>query len=102
MKIIIPLNKVLEIKKKHAMNYSLYVLLLGLLTIAAVWTFVSYQISNEYERVIQENFRETMNLTKAFEEHVRGIVADADKDLLSIKAAYERDGASSPSFGLDN
>lgn len=37
-----------------------------------------------------------MNLAKAFEEHVRRIVADADKDLLNMKRAYEREGISSP------
>ena len=39
-----------------------------------------------------------MNLTKAYEEYVRRIINDADKDLLNLKFTYEQDGLFSPIF----
>ncbi|WP_378954306.1 ATP-binding protein [Pelosinus sp. sgz500959] len=72
------------------------IVLLVVCLISGLWFFVWYQINNEYTRSIEKASRDTMNLTKAFEEYVRRIVVEADKDLLSIKKTYERYGIASP------
>lgn len=77
-------------------GYSWLVILLGVVLIGGVWLRTWEQINEDYRRTIAETFQETMNLAKVFEEHVRRVVADADKDLLTLKRAYERDGLSSP------
>lgn len=51
-----------------------------------------------YDRTIAENSRETMNLAKAFEEHVGEIVADVDKDLLNLKKSYWNKNYNTPIF----
>jgi len=79
-------------------SYSLLIILIGILLIGGCWLLTWQQINYDYDRTIQETSLETMNLSIAFEEHVRRIIADADKDLLNLKEAYEQDGISSPGF----
>jgi len=86
------------IKGRRLSGYSRFILLLGVFLIAGLCLFVRYQINYDYDRTITEASTETMNLTIAFEEHVRRIVSDADKDLLNLKLAYEQDGLSSTVF----
>jgi len=76
--------------------YSWFIVFLGVLLIGGLTFFIRNQINADYDRTIEETSRETMNLCIAFEEHVRRIIADADKDLLIQKKAYEQDGLSSP------
>lgn len=78
--------------------YSRIIILIGLCAILFVWLVLHYQITTDYDRTIEENSKETMNLAIAFEEHVRRIVTNADKDLLNLKQAYEQDGITSPLF----
>ncbi len=77
-------------------GYSRLIILLGIMLIAGLWMLVWHQVNYEYDRSIAEATTETMNLTKAFEEHVRRVAKEADKELMYIKLAYERDGISSP------
>ena len=58
------------------------IILLGIVMIAGLWLFVGLQINADYDRTITETSTETQNLAKAFEEHVRRILVDADNDLL--------------------
>ncbi|MDR3564240.1 MAG: PAS domain S-box protein [Negativicutes bacterium] len=77
-------------------GYSRLIFMLGILLIAGLWLFVFYQTNRDYERTMEESSQETMNLTIAFEEHVRSILSEADKDLLKLRQVYEREGVSSP------
>ena len=83
---------------RRLFTYSLFVILIGILLIGSLWLFVWQQINYDYDRTIAEASLETMNLTKAFEEHVRRVVADADRDLLRLKLTYEQEGLSSSSI----
>lgn len=74
------------------------VVLLGVLLIAGLWLYSWQKISDDYDRSIEESSQETMNLARAFEEHVRRVVSDADKDLLALKWDYEKNGISSQVF----
>lgn len=77
-------------------GYSRVIIIWGIIMLIVLWSFAAYQISSEYNRAITEASRETMNLGIAFEEHVRRIISDVDKDLVSIKHAYEAEGLGSP------
>jgi PAS domain S-box-containing protein len=77
-------------------GYLCLIILLGIFLIGGLWMLVRYQINVDYDRTIEAASQETTNLAIAFEEHVRRIIADTDKDLLSQKQAYEQDGVSSP------
>jgi len=87
-----------KIRRQWLSGHSWLVLLLGSLLIAGLWAHVRYQIEEDYNRTIAENFQETMNLSKAFEEHVRRVVTDADRELNILKRAYELGGLTSPVF----
>ena len=84
------------IKGRWLSGYSWIIIVLGIFLISGLWMFVCYQINDDYNRTIAETSTVTMNLATTFEEHVRGIIADADKDLLILKQAYEQEGISSP------
>jgi len=77
-------------------GFSGLIICLGICLIGGLWFFVRHQINADYDRTIAEASQETMNLAIAFEEHVRRVMADADKDMLNLKGAYELDGSSSP------
>ena len=79
-------------------GYSRHIILLGIILIAGLWLFVLQQINNDYDRSIDEASRETMNMAIAFEEHVRKIFSEADKDLIALKESYERGSLSDPAF----
>lgn len=76
-------------------GHSGLIIILGIILIAGLWLFVWRQVNVEYNRSIEESSQETMNLAIGFEEHVRRIVADADKSLLKLRTVYEREGISS-------
>lgn len=79
-------------------GYSWIIILSGCILISSLWAFILYHIHYDYERTIANASQETMNLAIAFEEHVSGIVADTDKDLINLKWVYEQQGLSSPVF----
>ena len=81
---------------RRLFRYSLRTILIGMFLIGCLWLFAWQQIHYEYDRKIEETSKETMNLTRAFEEHVRSVVANGDNDLLKLKQAYERGGSTSP------
>ncbi|HWR30247.1 MAG TPA: hypothetical protein VN631_10480, partial [Negativicutes bacterium] len=76
-------------QKRQLVSPSRLVLFLGALLIVGLWLYVNYQIEHDYDRTIVEASQETLNLTKAFEEHVRRVLADADHDLCTLKLLYE-------------
>ncbi len=81
-------------------GYSWLIILVGILIIGGNWLNAWQQIDYDYDRTIDAATQDTMNVAKAFEEHVRRVVADMDKDLLNLKLAYEQDGLSSPFFPI--
>ncbi|WP_378956153.1 ATP-binding protein [Pelosinus sp. sgz500959] len=93
------LSKLTQKNKQHWLsNYSCLIILLGVLLIGGLWLHAYNEIKYDYDRTLAETSQETMNLTKAFEEHVRRVVTEADKDMINLQKAYERDGISSPLF----
>ena len=90
----IPKNK----NRLRLSSNSKLVTLMGFLLILGLWVFVFIQVTYDYDRTMAETSRETMNMAKAFEEHVRKIVYEADMKLLALKKACERDGISSMAF----
>ncbi|WP_378954245.1 ATP-binding protein [Pelosinus sp. sgz500959] len=86
------------IKRRYLTSYPWLIFLLAVLLIASLWVFIQYQIKYDYDRTIKESSLETMNLAKAFEEHVRRVVANADEQMLNLQQTYERDGISNPAF----
>ena len=85
-------------EKQNRSCDSWFVVILGIIIIGLPWFYVSRQIQHDYERTMEASARETLNLAKAFEQHVQGIISDADRDLLILKAAYERGGISNSIF----
>lgn len=83
---------------QHLSSYSWLIILVGVFLIGGIWLFVYQQVNYDYDRTIAENSRETMNLSIAFEEHVRRILAEADKDLLNLKQVYEGGGNASLAY----
>ncbi|WP_378957045.1 ATP-binding protein [Pelosinus sp. sgz500959] len=81
-----------NIKGRRLSRYTWLIILTAIFLISGLWIYVSYQTRYDYDKAIAEASTETMNLAIAFEEHERRIVASADKDLLKLKYAYERDG----------
>lgn len=81
---------------RRLLSYSLLIISIGILIICSIWSFVWYQINNDYDRTIEIAYIETMNLAIAYEEHVRRIVSEVDRDLVNLKKIYERDGILSP------
>jgi len=99
LKYILPKNRLRGDSQKPGLRmsgYSWLTVLMGVLLIVGLWLFAWQQINYDYDRTIQEASHDAMNLTKSLEEHVRRVVASADKDLLNIKKTYERDGSLSP------
>jgi PAS domain S-box-containing protein len=80
----------LKVDFRRLSRYSWLIILVGTLIISGIWSFAYRQINYDYDRTIKEASRETMNLSIAFEEHVRRIISDIDKELISIKQVYER------------
>ncbi|MDU2066063.1 MAG: SpoIIE family protein phosphatase [Sporomusaceae bacterium] len=73
-------------------NYLWFILLIGIVLVIALWGFIWKQVSDDYNRTLSENSKETMNLAKAFEEHVFRIISQNDSDLLILRKAYEEAG----------
>ena len=69
--------------------YSWGIVFCCLLFILAIISFWWQAVAKEYARAQMEQTRNTMNLTKAFEEHIHSVLAAADADLLAMKKAYE-------------
>ena len=71
-----------------------FIIIVALVLLASLWLFVWQHVENERERTLFEASRETMNLAKAFEEHVRNIVNRADDDMQLLKMVFEKEGPS--------
>ncbi|MDR3562468.1 MAG: ATP-binding protein [Negativicutes bacterium] len=84
--------------RRTFLTHSQLIFLLGIFLIAGLWLFVWQQIEYDYDRTINETSREAMNLAIAFEENVRRILSEADKDLRYMKHSYEQGGTSNPAF----
>ncbi len=89
-------DSLLKVLLRRLTSHSGVVFLLGFILIFSLWLFVWQQITDDYDNAIEDATRETMNLVIGFEEHVRRIIAGADKSLLKIRKVYEREGLSSP------
>lgn len=76
------------------------IVLLGCFLLVVTWLFVYYHINYDYERSVSEASKETMNLAKAFEEHVRRVIMEADTDLENLQQAYEEGGVLNPAFSV--
>ena len=72
------------------------IILIGLVLLCALWLLVQHQIAYERENELDKNAVAAENLAKAFEEHVRSIMANAEGDMYALQVAYEQEGASSP------
>lgn len=72
----------------------------GLLLIIGVWLTVWKQCAVEYDRVMEEAYREEMNLARVYEQHVRSVFQDADRTLLALREAYLQEGLSGPKFQI--
>lgn len=90
-------SKIIKVMQSLS-GYSWLIILLGVILISGLCIFINYHLKNDYERTITNASQETMNLAIAFEEHVRRIIADVDKDLTNIKQAYEQHGLASSFF----
>lgn len=73
------------------------ILLMGISLTVGLWLFVVAEIRSDYHDAIDIANRETMNLAIGFEEHVRRIISDADKNLIKLRKAYEREGVTGQS-----
>lgn len=96
-----PLGTLHQIKKNNRWqlsNNSWLTILFTALLLGSIWFFVWQQINNDYDRTLAESCRETMNLAKAFEENIRSVISGADRDLLTLKQAYERDSSDTAFF----
>ncbi|WP_378956186.1 ATP-binding protein [Pelosinus sp. sgz500959] len=85
-------------KERRLSAYSWFIILIGILLISGIGLFTRQQINYDYDRTVEESSEITMNLAKAYEEYVRRIINDGDKDLLNLKLTYEREGIFSPLF----
>lgn len=72
--------------------------LLAVAFFAALWAFTYVTAVNDYESVVNNNFRLEANLLKNFEEHVRRNLLVVDENLLFFKTEYERHGAVTPAI----
>ncbi|MDR3562124.1 MAG: EAL domain-containing protein [Negativicutes bacterium] len=70
----------------------------GILLILCVWLFVWRQCSFEYDKEIEAAYREEMNLARVYEDHVRKVFLEVDKDLLALRQAYQQEGILGPDF----
>jgi diguanylate cyclase (GGDEF)-like protein len=69
--------------------------LFGIILIIGVWFFVWKQITFEYHRELADVSREGMNIARIYEDHVRTSLQEVDRDLLVLRAVYQRSGFSS-------
>ena len=72
------------------------IIFLGAIIIGSLWMYILYHIQQDFDRSLDEAKQNTSNLVKAFEEHVRTIMMNADQDLSILKRAYELNDLSSP------
>lgn len=91
----------MHIGNRHFSRTSLFILMTGALFIFALWGLASFEINQDYDRTVAEAGSETMNMAISFEEHVRRILIEIDKDLINMKRSYERGGLSDPVFLAD-
>ena len=60
--------------------------------VAIIWWGIGTMLSTQHARALGGARRDTTNLAHAFAANTQRIVAGADQVLLSLRAAYERDG----------
>ena len=80
-------------------RHSFLIIGFGLLLTLGIAMFSWQHLQFEYDRTLEEKSRDTMNLTKAFEEHIRTVLDDTDNDLTSIRNIYES-SSEDPAFFL--
>ncbi|MBV8915354.1 MAG: EAL domain-containing protein [Acetobacteraceae bacterium] len=61
--------------------------------LALIWWGIWVTLQTQHDSALDGAARDTTNLTHAFEENTQRIVAGADQVLLSLRAAYGRDGS---------
>ncbi|MDR3589975.1 MAG: ATP-binding protein [Negativicutes bacterium] len=66
--------------------------------LGGLWWFIQANIDYEYKRAIADTSKDTMNLARAYEEHVRRMIQQADMDLIDLRTIYQREGLSSPAI----
>lgn len=74
-------------KNWHLSTYSWLIIFFGAFLNISLSVFVWQQINNDYERTLAEVSRETMNLARTCEEHVRNVVFNADKDSANFETS---------------
>ena len=70
-------------------RHSFLIIGFGLLLTLGIAVFSWQHLQFEYDRTLEEKSRDTMNLAKAFEEHIRTVLESTDTDLISIRNIYE-------------
>ena len=60
--------------------------------VAIIWWGIGTMLTNQHAKALDGARRDTTNLARAFAENTQRIFAGADQVLLSLRAAYERDG----------
>lgn len=76
------------------------IIFFGMLLIIGVWLLVWRQVNFEYNLEINNASREGMNLARLYEDHIRSSLQVADRDLLTLRAAYLEEGFSGQSFRI--
>ena len=72
------------------------IVLIGVFLLCGLWLLEWQQVSFERENELEKAAVAANNLSKAFEEQVRSVIASADNDMITIQRAYEQGGAASP------
>jgi PAS domain S-box-containing protein len=67
--------------------------LFGALVILLLAGTVYFQLASEREAILDEARKQTSNLARAFEEHIRRTVKEIDQTLLVLRRGYENDAA---------
>lgn len=70
-------------------RHSFLIIGFGLLLTLGIALFSWQHLQFEYDRALEEKSRDTMNLAKAFEEHIRTVLENTDTELTSIRNIYE-------------
>ena len=70
-------------------RHSFLIIGFGLLLTLGIAAFSWQHLQFEYDRTVEEKSHDTMNLTKAFEEHIRIVISGNDTDLTAIRNIYE-------------
>ncbi|HWR37931.1 MAG TPA: PAS domain S-box protein [Patescibacteria group bacterium] len=87
-----------KVSEREASGYVLSVAMVTVIVIAFLCAWVRDQIADDYDRTYTEASRETMNLVRALEAHVRESISNAEDELQTLKALYERYGENTEAY----